>query len=202
MSVPLLKVNHLSAEDYLEMELSSPIKHEYVAGEIFAMTGTSDSHNTISQNLAFILREHLRGTPCRVFMSDLKLKVAAADAYFYPDLMVTCETAPDIYFREQPKLVVEVSSDFSTKFDREHKYRMYQALESLRIRAGRPKLHGRARVSADRRRLEYGDLHRRHRDSAAFGGIGDSHRKDLRVSLGLELSPSRYRITPPGSHLA
>lgn len=131
MSVPLAKSNLLSPEEYLDMELSSPIKHEYVAGEIFAMTSTSDSHNIISLNLAFILREHLRGTPCRVFMSDLKLKVATADAYFYPDLMVTCETAPDSHYREQPKLVIEVLSDSTAKFDREDKRRIYQALESL-----------------------------------------------------------------------
>ena len=131
MSEPRPKSTRLSAEDYLEMELTSPIKHEYVAGEIFAMTGTSDSHNIISLNLAFILREHLRGTPCRVFMSDLKLKVDTADAYFYPDLMVTCETAPDSHFREQPKLIVEVLSDSTAKYDQDGKRRMYQSIESL-----------------------------------------------------------------------
>ncbi len=131
MSVPLPKSTRLNAEDYLEMELTSPIKHEYVAGEIFAMTGTSDSHNIISLNLAFILREHLRGTPCRVFMSDLKLKVDTADAYFYPDLMITCETAPDSHFREKPKLIIEVLSDSTAKYDQDGKRRMYQTLESL-----------------------------------------------------------------------
>lgn len=131
MSVALPKLTRLSAEDYLEMELTSPIKHEYVAGEIFAMTGTSDSHNIISLNLAFILREHLRGTPCRVFMSDLKLKVDTADAYFYPDLMVTCETARDSHFREQPKLIIEVLSDSTAKYDQDGKRRMYQSIESL-----------------------------------------------------------------------
>jgi Uma2 family endonuclease len=131
MSVPLAKLPRLSAQDYLEMELSSPIKHEYVAGEVFAMTGTSDSHNIIAGNLYMLLREHLRGTPCRVFMSDVKLKVSTADAYFYPDLMVTCETAPDSYFREQPKLVVEVLSDSTAKYDREDKRQMYQSLLSL-----------------------------------------------------------------------
>ncbi len=131
MSVPLPKLTRLSAEDYLEMELSSPIKHEYVAGEIFAMTGTSDSHNMIAGNLYMLFRDHLRGTPCRVFMSDLKLKVDTADAYFYPDLMVTCETAPDSHFREQPKLVIEVLSDSTAKYDREDKRRMCQSIESL-----------------------------------------------------------------------
>ena len=62
MSAPLAKATLTSVDDYLAMEMSSPVKHEYVAGEIFAMTGTSDSHNIISLNLAFILREHLRGT--------------------------------------------------------------------------------------------------------------------------------------------
>lgn len=131
MSVPLPKLTRLSVEDYLEMELTSPIKHEFVAGEIFAMTGSSDSHNIISLNLAFILRENLRGKPCRVFMSDLKLKVDTADAYFYPDLMVTCETAPDSHFREKPKLVIEVLSDSTAKYDREEKRLMYQSIESL-----------------------------------------------------------------------
>jgi Uma2 family endonuclease len=131
MSVPRPKSTRLSAEDYLEMELNSPIKHEYVAGEIFAMTGTSDSHNLIAGNLYIIFREHLRGTPCRVFMSDLKLKVDTADAYFYPDLMVTCETAPDSHFREQPKLIIEVLSDSTAKHDQDGKRRMYQSIESL-----------------------------------------------------------------------
>jgi Uma2 family endonuclease len=131
MSVPVPKFATLSTEDYLDMELSSLVKHEYVAGEIFAMTGTSDSHNTISLNFAFLLREHLRGTPCRVFMSDVKLKVDAADAYFYPDLMVTCETAPDSHYREQPKLVIEVLSDSTAKYDQNGKREMIQRLESL-----------------------------------------------------------------------
>jgi Uma2 family endonuclease len=124
-------MTHISSEEYLEMELTSPVKHEYVAGEIFAMTGTSDSHNIISGNFYMLLREHLRGTPCRVFMSDVKLKVAAADAYYYPDLMITCEPAPDSHYREQPKLVIEVMSDSTAKSDREDKRRMYQTLESL-----------------------------------------------------------------------
>ena len=131
MSVPLSQLPRLSAEDYLEMELSSPIKHECVAGEVFAMTGASDSHNIIAGNLYILLRENLRGRPCQVFMSDLKLKVDTADAYFYPDLMVTCETAPDSHFREQPKLVIEVLSDSTAKFDREDKRQMYQSLPSL-----------------------------------------------------------------------
>jgi Uma2 family endonuclease len=131
MSVPIPKFSRLSTEDYLEMELSSPVKHEYVAGDIFAMTGTSVSHNTIALNLAFLLREQLRDTPCRVFMSDVKLKVAAAEAYFYPDLMVTCETASDSHYREQPKLVVEVLSDSTAHYDQNAKREMIQRLDSL-----------------------------------------------------------------------
>lgn len=64
-------------------------------------------------------------------MSDVKLKVAAADGYYYPDLMITCETAPDSHYREQPKLLIEVMSDSTAKYDREDKRRMYQTLESL-----------------------------------------------------------------------
>jgi len=132
MSKPAPKDHQLTEEEYLEMELTSPIKHEYVAGRLFAMTGASDAHNIIALNLASILRNHLRGSPCRVFMSDLKLKVGEADAYYYPDLMVSCEKAPDSHYREQPVLIVEVLSDSTAKQDTGGKWRAYQTLETLR----------------------------------------------------------------------
>lgn len=132
MSRPASKDHKLTEQEYLEMELTSPIKHEYVAGQLFAMTGTSDAHNIIAGNLYILLREHIRGSSCRVFMSDVKLKVAADSAYYYPDLMVSCEKAPDSHYRAQPVLIVEVLSDSTAKTDTGDKRRAYQKLESLR----------------------------------------------------------------------
>lgn len=132
MSRPASKDHKLTEEEYLEMELTSPIKHEYVAGRLFAMTGTSDAHNIIAGNLYMILREHLKGSPCRVFMSDVKVKVDADSAYYYPDLMVSCEKAPDSHYRAHPVLIVEVLSDSTAKTDTGDKWRAYQKLESLR----------------------------------------------------------------------
>ncbi len=122
----------LTVEEYLEMELNSPVKHEYVAGHLYAMTGTSDVHNFISLNLAMLLRNHLKGTPCRVFIADLKAKLDNADAFYYPDVMVSCEKAPDRYYREQPMLIVEVLSPPTASRDKGEKWRNYQTLSSLK----------------------------------------------------------------------
>jgi len=131
MSRPATQLTAMSPEAYLEMERSSPLKHEYVAGQVFAMTGTSVVHNVILGNLYIALRSHLKGTPCRVFMADVKLKVEAADAFYYPDLMVTCEPAPDSHYRQQPTLVVEVLSESTAAYDAGAKRLDYQKLESL-----------------------------------------------------------------------
>ena len=131
MNQTALAQTRLSHEEYLEMEITSPVKHEYVAGFIYAMTGTTDIHNFISLNIATLLRTHLKGSPCRVFMADVKAKLDPSDAYYYPDVMVSCEKSPNPYYREQPSLIVEVLSSSTAKFDTGDKRRDYQALPSL-----------------------------------------------------------------------
>jgi Uma2 family endonuclease len=74
----------LSVADYLAGERLSPVKHEYVAGETFAMAGAGEAHVTIALNLAASLRGQVRGGPCRVYISDMKLRVEREDAFFYP----------------------------------------------------------------------------------------------------------------------
>ena len=113
------------------MEAASPVKHEYVAGQIYAMTGASDTHNFICLNIATALRSHLQGSPCRVFMADVKALTGQADAFYYPDVMVSCEPSPNPYYREQPCLIVEVLSSSTAKFDAGDKRRDYQTLPSL-----------------------------------------------------------------------
>ena len=131
MNKPAVAEARLSHQEYLEMEAASPVKHEYVAGYIYAMTGTSDAHNVITGNVYIALRNHLKGSPCRVFIADVKAKLDQSDAYYYPDVMVSCEKPPNPYFREQPSLIVEVLSSSTAKFDAWDKRRDYQSLPSL-----------------------------------------------------------------------
>lgn len=121
------------AEDYLAWEANQPVKHEYLAGEVFAMAGGSDAHVTASGNLYVALRAHLRGTPCRTYIADMKLRVAAADAYFYPDVFVTCSAADaqQPLAKAEPVLVAEVLSPSTEAFDRGGKFAAYRSLPSL-----------------------------------------------------------------------
>jgi len=121
------------AEDYLAWEANQPVKHEYFAGEVYAMAGGSDAHVTASGNLYVALRTHLRGTPCRTYIADMKLRVAAADAYFYPDVFVTCSAADaqQPLEKAEPVLVAEVLSPSTEAFDRGGKFAAYRSLPSL-----------------------------------------------------------------------
>lgn len=127
-----LKVKpHLSVEDYLAGERNADVRHEYVAGQVYAMAGASDRHNRIALNIAARLNDHLVGDECEAFMSDMKIKVDAA-LYYYPDVVVTCD-APggDAYFRTEPRLIVEVLSPTTERIDRTEKLHAYQRVESL-----------------------------------------------------------------------
>ncbi len=128
------KPRQLSVEDYIQGEEGSEVRHEYIGGEVYAMVGTSDRHNLIAVNLATALRPHVRGTPCRLFMSDMKvrLRVASDDAFYYPDLMLACD--PDdraTYYRTRPCLIVEVLSDSTERIDRREKLLAYTSIDSL-----------------------------------------------------------------------
>ncbi len=123
-----------SAEDYLAWEAGQPEKHEYLAGEVYAMAGASDAHVTISGNVFSALRAHLRGGPCRAYIADMKLRIDAADAFFYPDVFVTCAAADAAltHFKREPVLIVEVLSPATAAFDRGGKFAHYRSLASLR----------------------------------------------------------------------
>lgn len=125
----------LSFEAYLAWEAGQAERHEFFGGEVFAMTGARATHNTIALNVAMALREALRGTPCRVFIADMKLHVALANASFYPDVFVSCDPrdrAADAEFvQRHPQLVVEILSESTAAFDRGRKFEAYRGLESL-----------------------------------------------------------------------
>jgi Uma2 family endonuclease len=122
-----------TADDYLAWEREQDIKHEYLRGEVYAMAGARDAHVTVSLNVASLLRAHLRGTPCRTFISDMKLRVEAADAFFYPDVFVTCDARDrnTEMYKSHPVLIVEVLSESTGSFDRGRKFAAYRLLDSL-----------------------------------------------------------------------
>jgi Uma2 family endonuclease len=122
-----------SADEYLRHEAQGRMRHEYVAGQVYAMAGASEAHNTIALNVAARLREHLRSGPCRVFISDMKLRVEAADAFYYPDILVTCDPSDSgEYVKERPCLIVEVTSPSTAMTDRREKLLAYRSLATLR----------------------------------------------------------------------
>ncbi len=126
-------VHRMTAEDFLAWDAHETVKHEFVRGEVFAMAGAEERHVTTAMNIAMALRTHLRGTPCRTLMLGVKLRVEAADAFFYPDVMVTCSaTDADPLVKREPVLVVEVLSPSTAAFDRGDKFAAYRTLASLR----------------------------------------------------------------------
>ena len=122
-----------NAAEYLAWEAGQAERHEFVDGEVFAMAGAEDRHVTVAMNLAFALRQHLAGSPCRTYMSDMKLNVAAANQYFYPDVLVTCSPLDqaNAIVKSEPKLIVEVLSSSTAAYDRGLKFGYYRALPSL-----------------------------------------------------------------------
>ncbi|OGS93902.1 MAG: hypothetical protein A3H31_04750 [Gallionellales bacterium RIFCSPLOWO2_02_FULL_57_47] len=131
MSNPML--SRLSEQEYLHGELTSEIRHEYVDGEVFDRAGAGEAHNLIAGNIFSRLRDHARGGPCRVFISDMKLHVRTWKAYYYPDIMVTCDPSDSqSHFKERPSLVVEVLSPSTESTDRREKMLAYRTLPSLR----------------------------------------------------------------------
>ncbi|TAN51949.1 MAG: Uma2 family endonuclease [Methylococcaceae bacterium] len=123
----------ISVADYLAGELISDIKHEYVNGMVYAMAGAKRSHNIISANLLGLLFNHLRGTPCRVFGSDMKVGIQTRthDCFYYPDVHVSCEAHGHEHYNSQPELIIEVLSDSTERKDRAEKFYDYRKIPSL-----------------------------------------------------------------------
>jgi Uma2 family endonuclease len=130
------RVSKLSEIDYLTGERVSTLRHEYIAGEVFAMAGGSKAHNTIALNLALLLRTGLRGHGCQVFMADMRVRIAAQASYYYPDVVATCaasDLAPDAppESLDAPCLIIEVLSRSTEAIDRREKWLAYQQIASL-----------------------------------------------------------------------
>ena len=129
----VLARQRMTAEEFLAWDATQALRHEFVRGEVFLMAGGEDRNDVVAGNLYIALRQHLRGGPCQVYGSDVKLRVDAADSFFYPDLMVTCSAADaaDRLIKREPQLVVEVLSPSTAAFDRGDKFAAYRQLPSL-----------------------------------------------------------------------
>jgi len=126
----------VTEDEYLEIERASPTKHEYFAGDIFAMTGASEQHNLIAANVVASLHGQLRGRDCRVYPSDMRLKVLQTGLNTYPDITVVCGSPvfADPAKRDtllNPTLIVEILSPSTERYDRGMKFQHYRKIESL-----------------------------------------------------------------------
>jgi Uma2 family endonuclease len=135
----------VSEEEYLRLEAQSPVKHEYVNGEMFAMTSGTLRNNAIALNVAAALKSHLRNTPCRVLINDVRVRIEKTHSYYYPDLPVSCAHGAQTMDLssvtvEDPVLVIEVLLASTEATDRREKLLAYRTLPStFRIRAHRPR---------------------------------------------------------------
>lgn len=122
-------------EEYLALERKAEYKSEYVNGRIYAMTGASREHNLIAGNVFARLHARLRGRPCEVYMSDMRVKVSPTGAYHYPDVVAVCgaprfeDSHVDTLLN--PTVIVEVLSPSTEAYDRGEKFAHYRRLETL-----------------------------------------------------------------------
>lgn len=128
---------YLTEPEFLRWEVRQNVRHEYVGGQVYAMTGASLRHNVIAGNIFAALRPQLRATPCRVFMESVKLKIARTGAIYYPDLVVSCdprlrEIGAEQGLLDQATVVIEVLSPSTEGVDRREKQAAYRSLPELR----------------------------------------------------------------------
>lgn len=128
--------SRMTREEYLAFERASETKHEFLRGEVFAMSGASRSHNLIAGNLFAGLHASLRGTECLPFINDMRVRVTPTGLYTYPDVVVACDE-PQFEDAEvdtllTPTIIIEVLSDSTKHYDRVGKWKHYRQIESLK----------------------------------------------------------------------
>lgn len=123
-------------EEYFALELASEEKYEYFDGEIFNMSGASPAHERVVMNITINLSLALRGHPCLLFSSNVRVKVPSASPYRYPDLTALCdepryEKIGGIEALTNPSVIIEVLSDSTEAYDRGDKFTAYKSIESF-----------------------------------------------------------------------
>jgi Uma2 family endonuclease len=115
-------------EEYFAWEEKQLERHEYIDGEVYAMSGGTVNHSRIALKFGALLDNHLRGSGCQTLNSDCRVKMVEADNYTYPDVSVTCDERDKTttQYITYPCLIVEVLSDSTEAYDRGGKFRMYR----------------------------------------------------------------------------
>lgn len=129
------KIEFISSDAYLlgENDRADGTRYEFCNGYVYAMAGASRNHNRVSMNVAGLLFSQLRGSPCQVFQSDMKVGIQTTDEehFYYPDVQVSCEEETNKYYNTAPCLIVEVLSDSTARIDQNEKLAAYRMLPSL-----------------------------------------------------------------------
>jgi Uma2 family endonuclease len=127
-------IPRFTPEEYFAWEEQQLHRHEYIDGEVYAMSGGTQNHSDIAMNFGTMLKNYLRGSGCKTFNSDLRVNIFESNNYIYPDLSVTCDdrdkTTPQ--YITYPCLIVEVLSPSTEAYDRGNKFRMYRRNPNLR----------------------------------------------------------------------
>ena len=137
MGLPVIRSNQMSIAEYLRRERDSLEKHEYRDGEALLMAGGTANHSLIVANVIGELRGRLKGTPCRVYDGNLRVRIPPTVLFTYPDLSIICgqrrldaqdgngETVTN------PRVIIEVLSPTTEGYDRGEKFSRYRQLDSL-----------------------------------------------------------------------
>jgi Uma2 family endonuclease len=128
------KLNLVSVDDYLAGELTSPIKHEYLGGVVYARAGAQNVHNLIVANTTVAVGARLRGRRCRVFNSDTKIRIRLPTQvrFYYPDVPVICRpNPPSESFQDEPAVLFEVLSRRTRRVDEGEKKDAYLTISAL-----------------------------------------------------------------------
>ncbi len=119
-------------DEYLQFDLESLVRYEYIAGQIYPVLGDSHNLKFIAENLFARLRTQLYGTDCQVFSSDMKVRIESMNAFYYPEVSVVKDSQDrEIYFKSHPCLIAEVISPTTERIDRNEKLFNYRQIPSL-----------------------------------------------------------------------
>jgi Uma2 family endonuclease len=168
-------VPYLTPAEYLALERRAETRSEYHDGELLAMVGASREHNLIVLNCGREISAQLKGRPCETYANDMRVKVAAVNRYFYPDLVIVCgepqfeDSSVDTLLN--PTVIIEVLSDSTERFDRGKKFAYYRTLPSLR---------GYLLIAQDEYRI---DAYRKDTDRRWL--LEDAQGRDATLALGI-----------------
>lgn len=118
----------MTPEEYFSWEEQQMGKHEYINGEVYAMSGGSKNHSLIAVRLITLFSNHLEGSSCEVGNSDLRVNIVETKDYIYPDISISCDNRDKTttQYITYPCLIIEVLSDSTEAYDRGGKFRLYR----------------------------------------------------------------------------